>query len=152
MDAAITFRGHKQYGNRNTMYRKIKKAPKQLETDKKVIEEQQNVLTEMQRFNNYGWIIMSKRHSYTDGHTNHPRVFTDGMIIVVKKTFLQVARELFAMICVVYPNCLGGGMQILATGTGDIHGYDNYRSMCVRNNDYHNSTDCITVDGYHPYY
>ena len=123
---------------------------KQLETDKNVTEEQQNVLTEMQRFDNFGWTIMSKRHSYTDGHTNHPRVFTDGLVIIVKNPFLCVAQELFTMIRVVYPNCLGGGMQILATGTGDIYGYENYTSMLVRNNDYHNSTNCITIDRYHP--
>ena len=41
-------------------------------------------------------------------------------------------------------------MQILATGTGDIHEYEGYRAMMIRNNNYHNSTDCITIDGYHP--
>ena len=106
----------------------------------------------MQRFDSYGWIIMSKRHSYTDGHTNHSRIFMDGLIIVVKKPFLCVARKLFAMICVLYPNCLGGGMQILPTGTGYIHGYENYQAMCVCNNDYHNNTECITIDGFHPHY
>ena len=41
-------------------------------------------------------------------------------------------------------------MQILATGTGDIHGDEGYRAMTIRNNDYHNNTDCITIQGYHP--
>ena len=41
-------------------------------------------------------------------------------------------------------------MQLLATGTGDIHGYEGYRAMTIRNNDYHNNTNCITIQGYHP--
>ena len=41
-------------------------------------------------------------------------------------------------------------MQILPTGNGDIHGYKGYKVMMVRNNEFHNSTDCITIDGYHP--
>ena len=40
MDAAIIYCGHKQYGNKNTLYVKIKKILKQLETDKKVTKEQ----------------------------------------------------------------------------------------------------------------
>ena len=104
----------------------------------------------MQRYDNFGWTIMNKRHTYTDGQTNHPCAFTDGLIIVVKKPFLQIARELFAMICVPYSNCLGRGIQILATGTGDIHGYEGYKAIMVRNNDLHNSIDCITNDRYYP--
>ena len=91
---------------------------------------------------------MNKRHTYTDG--NNPRVYTDGLIIVVKKPFLCKAREISALIRVRYPDCLGGGMQLLATGTGDIHGYEGYRAMTIRNNDYHNNTNCITIQGYHP--
>ena len=91
---------------------------------------------------------MNKRHTYTDG--NNPRVYTDGLIIVVKKPFLRKAREIFALIRVRYPDCLGGGMQLLATGTGDIHRYKGYRAMTIRNNDYQNNTDCITIQGYHP--
>ena len=72
------------------MYVKIKKVLKQLETDKKVTEEQHNVLSEIQRYNNYGWTIMNKQHSYTDGQPNHPHVFTDVMIIVVKKPFSKL--------------------------------------------------------------
>ena len=53
------------------------------------------------------------------------------------------------MICVVYPNCLGGGMQTLVMVTDDIHGYENYNAILVRNNDYHNSTNYITIDEYH---
>ena len=46
-------------------------------------------------------------------------------------------------------NCLGGGMNLLATGTGDIHRFEGDRAMMIRNNDYHNSTNCITIQGYH---
>ena len=76
---------------------------------------------------------MNEQHTYTDG--NNPSVFTDGLIIVVKKPFLRMAQELFALIRVRYLNCLGGGMQLLATGTGDIHWYEGYRVMTIRNND-----------------
>ena len=47
MDAAIIYRGNKRYRNKHTMYRKIKKALKQMEMDRKVSEEQQIVLEEM---------------------------------------------------------------------------------------------------------
>ena len=57
---------------------------------------------------------------------------------------------MFALIQVRYPNCLGGGIQVLATGTGDIHGYEGYRAMTIRNNNYNNNTDCVTIQGYHP--
>ena len=43
-------------------------------------------------------------------------------------------------------------MKILATGTGNIYVYKNYVSMLVQNNDYHNSTNCITIDRFHPNY
>ena len=93
---------------------------------------------------------MNKRRTYTDGQTNQPTVFTDRLIIVVKKPFLRIAQEYFALIHVRYLNYLGERMQILTTRTGDIHGYEGYRTMMVWNNDYHNSTDCITINGYHP--
>ena len=41
-------------------------------------------------------------------------------------------------------------MQLLAIGTSDIHGYEGYRAMTIRNNDYHNATNCVTIQGYHP--
>ena len=41
-------------------------------------------------------------------------------------------------------------MTILATGNGDVYGYDGYAAMIARNNEFHNTTDCITIDGYHP--
>ena len=41
-------------------------------------------------------------------------------------------------------------MKILATGNGDIYGYDGYTAMIAKNNEFHNTTDCITIDGYHP--
>ena len=86
MDAAIIFRGHNKYSNKHTLYVKIKKAMKKLETDEEVTKEQLIVLTKLLRYNNYGWTIINKRHTYTDG--NHPSVFTDGLIIIFRKPFL----------------------------------------------------------------
>ena len=40
MDAAIIFLGHNKYSNKHTLYVKIKKAIKKLETDEVVTEEQ----------------------------------------------------------------------------------------------------------------
>ena len=148
MDAAVIFCAHNKWSNKHVMYVKIKKAMKQLETEQAVNEEQQVVLTELLRENNFGWTILSKRHTYTDGH--HPRVHTDGVIIVCLKPFLRKAREIFGLIRVRYPECLGGGMRILPTGIGDTHGYEAYKTMMTRNNDYHNNTDCVTILGYHP--
>ena len=91
---------------------------------------------------------MNKRHTYTDGR--YQRIYTDGLIVVVKKPFLRKAQEIFALIRLRYPDCLGGGMTLLATGTGDIHGYEGYQAMTIKNNEYHNITDCITLQGYHP--
>ena len=54
------------------------------------------------------------------------------------------------MIRVQYPNYLGGGRQILPTGNGGVNGYKGYKAMMIHNNKFHNSTDCITTDGYHP--
>ena len=41
-------------------------------------------------------------------------------------------------------------MTILPTENGDVYGYEGYAAMIARNNDFHNTTDCITIDGYHP--
>ena len=147
MDAAVIFRAHKRWSNKHVLYVKITNAMKILETEEAVIAEQQLVLTELLKDNNYGWTIMNKRHTYTDGR--HARVYTDGLIIVVKKPFLCMAGEIFSLIRVKYPDCLGEGMQLLATGSGDIHRYEGYRTMTIRNNEYHNVTDCVTVQGYH---
>ena len=98
MDATIIFRGHNKYSNKHTLYVKIMKAMKKLESDDAVTDEQQSILSELQQYNNFGWTIMNKRHTYTDGQTNHSSVFTDGLIIVIKKPFLRIARELFALI------------------------------------------------------
>ena len=54
------------------------------------------------------------------------------------------------MIQIQYTNCLGGGRQILPTENGDVHGYKGYEAMMIRSNEFHNNTDCITIDGYHP--
>ena len=59
---------------------------KKLETEEAVTKEQQIVLTELLWYNNYGWTIMNKQHTYTDG--NKTSVFTEGLNIVVKKPFL----------------------------------------------------------------
>ena len=107
MDAAVIYRAHKRWSNKHVIYVKVTKAMKRLETEKAVTKEQQLILTELLRKNNYGWTIMNKRHTYTDG--NNPKVFTDGLIIVVNKPFLRMAREIFALIRVRYPDCLGGG-------------------------------------------
>ena len=88
MDTAIIFRGHNKYSNKHTLYIKIMKAMKNLESDDAVTDKQQRILSELQRCNKFRWTIMNKRHTYTDGQTNHPSVFTDGLIIVVKKPFL----------------------------------------------------------------
>ena len=86
MDAAIIFRAYNKWSNTHTLFVKIKKAMKNLVTEEAVTNKQQIVLTELQRYNNCGWTIMNKRHTYTDG--NNPSVFTDGLIIIVKKPFL----------------------------------------------------------------
>ena len=41
-------------------------------------------------------------------------------------------------------------MTILPTGNGDVYGYEGYAAMIARNNEFHNTTDCITINGYHP--
>ena len=54
------------------------------------------------------------------------------------------------MIRVRYPNFLGGEKQILPTGGGDVDGYKGYVAMMICTNKFHDTTDCITIDGYHP--
>ena len=125
------------------------KALNRLELDDDVTTKQQQVLSELRQQDNFGWTIIKKRHSYTDEQPNNDRCFTNGLIIVVKKPYIQLAREIFAMIQVRYPYCLGGRKQILPTGGGDVHGYKGYQAMVIRNNEFHNTTDCITIDGYH---
>ena len=41
-------------------------------------------------------------------------------------------------------------MTILTTGNGDVYGHEGYTAMIARNNEFHNITDCITIDGYDP--
>ena len=41
-------------------------------------------------------------------------------------------------------------MQILATGTRDIHRNEGNRAMMIQNNEFHNTSDCITIEVYHP--
>ena len=116
MDATIIFQGHNKYDNRHALYGKIMKALNHLELDDDVTTKQQQVLTELRRQNNFGWTIKNKRHSYTDGQPNNDRCFTDGLIIVVKKPYIRLAREIFAMIRVRYPNCLGGRNIYITNG------------------------------------
>ena len=103
MDAAIIFRAHNKYSNKYSLYVKIKKATEKLETDEAVTDKQQSVLTKLLWYDNHGYTIMNKRHTYTDGQINHPSVYTDGLIIVVKKPFLRMAWVWFALIRVRYP-------------------------------------------------
>ena len=138
MDAALIYGGHSKWTNKHVLFVKIKKAMNQLETEQAVNEEQQVVLTELLRENTFGWTIQSKRHTYTDG--NNPRVHTDGVVIVYLKPFLRKAREIFNSIQVRYPDVLGEFMLILPTGMGDKYGYEAYRQIMMRNNDYNNRT------------
>ena len=41
-------------------------------------------------------------------------------------------------------------MTIYPTRNSDVYGYEGYTAMIAMNNDFHNTTDCITIDGYHP--
>ena len=148
IDAALIYGAHKNWSNKHVIYNKIKKAMKKLDTEQAVNEDQQVVLTELLQENTFGWTIQSKRHTFTDWH--HPRVHTNGVVIVCLKPFLRKAREIFGLIQVRYPDILGGGMRIIPTGIGDTHGYEAYKQMMMRNNDYHNRTDCVTIQGYHP--
>ena len=91
MDAALIYGGHGKWTNKHVLFVKIKKAMKQLETEQAVNEEQQVVLTELLRENTFGWTILSKRHTYTDG--NNPRVHSDGVVIVCLKPFLRKTRK-----------------------------------------------------------
>ena len=141
---------HNTLDNRHSLYGKVMKALDQLELDKDVTSAQQQVLTELRQKDDVGWIIKHKRHSYTDGQPNNGRSFTDGLIIVVKKPYIQIAGEIFGEVGVRYPDCLGGGKRIIPTGTGDVHGYKEYQATMIRNNEFHNRTECITINGYHP--
>ena len=96
MDAAIIFQGHYKYGNKHIIYNKVMKALNKVTLDEDTTNEHKRVLSELKQQDNFGWTIMSKRHTYTDGV--HERISTEGLIIVVKKPFLQLAQEIFAMI------------------------------------------------------
>ena len=148
MDAAIIYNGHYKYGNKHVCYKKIVNALGKVELAADATDEQKRVLEELQNTEHQNWTIQAKRHSYTDGA--HPRVATEGLIIVVKKPLLRMSREIFAVVSIQFPDCLGGHMTILPTGDGDVYGYEGYAAMIARNNDFHNTTDCITIDGYHP--
>ena len=86
----------------------------------------------------------------TDGV--NPTVKTEGLVVQVKKPCFECAREIFAMVDEFEPDCLGGGIRIMAAGTGKALGYNCYAKYLMANNDYHNNTRCITLLGYHPLY
>ena len=67
MDAAIIFQGHYKYGNKHVIYKKVLKALNKLKLDDDATDEQKRVLKELQQQNHYGWTIMNKRHTYTNG-------------------------------------------------------------------------------------
>ena len=69
---------------------------------------------------------------------------------MVKKSLLRMAREIFGLVSIQFPDCLGGKMILLPTGDGEVYGYEGYKAMIAMNNDFHNTTDCITIDGYYP--
>lgn len=87
------------------MFGKINKALQKIRAAGDLPEEQKSVLDEIQRVDNYRWTIVNKRHTYTDGV--QPCVSTEGMIIVVKKPILRIAQELFSIVSVQEPYCLG---------------------------------------------
>lgn len=58
---------------------------------------------------------------YTDGVS--AKVSTEGMIIVVKKSTLRIAREIFSIVSVQEPDCFGGGMKILSTCMANVFGH-----------------------------
>ena len=74
----------------------LMKAMKKVTLEEDATNEHKRVLNELKQQDNFGWTIMSKRHTYTDGV--HERISTEGLIIVVKKPFLQLSQEIFAMI------------------------------------------------------
>ena len=86
MDAAIMFQGHYKYGNKHVIWTKVVKALNKEKLDEDATDEQKRVLEELQQTEHHNWTIQNKRHSYTDGV--HDRLFTEGLIIVVKKPLL----------------------------------------------------------------
>ena len=110
--------------------------------------EQKRVFDELQHTEHQNWTIQAKQHLYTDGVNE--RVSTEGLIVLVKKPLLQMAREIFGLVSIQFPDCLKGKMTILPTGNGEVYEYEGYAAMIARNNDFHNTTDRITIDQYHP--
>ena len=148
MDAAIIYNRHYKYGNKHVCWKKIVNALGKVEIAEDATDKQKRVLEELQHTEHHNWTIQAKRHSYTDGV--NPIVSTEGFIVVVQKPLLRMAREIFALVSIQFPECLVGQMTILPTGNGDVYGYEGYTAMIARNIDCHNTKDFITIDGYHP--
>ena len=100
--------------------------------------------------NDYRFTVVNKTISYTDGV--NPTVKTEGLVVQVKKPYFEISREIFAMVDQFELKCLGGGIRIMAAGTGKVLGYNRYAKYLMANNDYHNNTRCITLLAYHPLY
>ena len=49
-------------------------------------------------------------------------------------------------------DCLGGGVRVMASGTGKAIGHLKYSKYLTANNDYHNNKLCVTLLAYHPCY
>ena len=96
MDAGIIFQGHYKHSNKHVIYKKVMKLLNKLKLDEDATNSHKKVLKKLQQHDNYGWTIMNKIHTYTD--RVHERISTKGLIIVVKRPFLRLAREIFAMI------------------------------------------------------
>ena len=90
MDAAIIFNGHYRFGNKHVCWKKIVTALSKVELAEDATNVQKRVLEELQHTEHHNWTIHAKRHSYTDGV--NPRVSTEGLIVVVKKPLLRMAR------------------------------------------------------------
>lgn len=73
------------------------------------------------------------------------------MVIIVKYPIIRIALEIFSMISVQEPNCLRVGMKTVLTGMADVLGYLRYTTILNNNDDFHNNTEFITINGYHPF-
>lgn len=72
----------------------------------------------------------------------------EGFVVQVKKHIINLTREIFLMIDIHELDCLGGGLSVLATDMAWELEYNKYSQMFMKNNDFHNNTDCITLVRY----
>ena len=105
MDAAIIFNGHYKFGNKHVCWKKIVNALSKVEPAEDATNKQKRVLEELQHTEHHNWTIQAKRHLYTDGVNS--RVSTEGLIVVVKKPLLQMAREIFLLVSYSISGLLG---------------------------------------------